>query len=390
MRELVFDPFAGISGDMVLGALVDLGLDPDWLRDLVADLRVPDVRVEIGRTARCGIDCARVRFEIPAESKHRHLSDVLEIVDASPCASRVRERASDIFRRLAAAEGEVHGVAPERVHFHEVGAIDSILDVLCGVAGVAELGFERVRTRPVALGRGWVDTAHGRFPVPAPATLKLLQRLTVRETSLEGECTTPTGAALLAGLVDDADPPAEYIVVGSGYGAGARDPRAYPNCLRAVAAEVAAVSRPLFLVQADIDDMSPEYVPPAQDALLEAGALDAVATPIGMKKGRAALRLEALVPDERLDLVLETLFRATTTIGARYWPVTRPVLERLEEVVEWRGQRLRRKRVRLPGGGERVKVEFDDVARAAASLGMTPLEVRTSLETEGAHLTADE
>lgn len=383
MRGLIFDPFAGISGDMILGALVDLGLEPEWLRDFVAGVGLgPEVRVHIERADRQGISCGRVRFDLPDEHAHRHLRHVLEIVHAAPASDLTKQRAERAFRLLAEAEAEVHGTTPEKVHFHEVGALDAILDVLCAMAGVEQLGFEVFYTRPVALGSGWIDIAHGRFPVPAPATLKLLDGLPTGGHDLAGECTTPTGAAILAALTEGRTAPTEVVVLQSGFGAGTRDPADRPNCLRLIACEAATAADSLMLVQADMDDLSPEYLPAAQDALLEAGALDAVVVHVGMKKGRPGLRLEALVRQDRLDDVLEALFRSTTTIGARYWPVSRSTLPRTEEALEWRGQMVRRKRVRLPDGSERSKVEYDDVVRAADRVGGTPLEVRRALDSE--------
>lgn len=364
---------------MILGGLVDLGLGPDWLKEFVASLGLGDLGVEVERTMRAGIACARVRFDLPEEHAHRHLRHVLEIVDRAETSPAVKEKAGRIFRRLAEAEAAIHGTTIEQVHFHEVGALDAILDVLCAVAGLEELGIEQCYTRTVAVGTGYVDIAHGRFPLPAPATLKLLEGLPVRDSGFAGECTTPTGAAILATLTEGRRPPPEMVVLRSGYGAGTRNPEGYPNCLRLITCEVVADDDPLFLVQADVDDLIPEYAPPAQEALLEAGALDAVVMPIGMKKGRPGLRFEALVPGAGLEMVLSTLFRTTPTIGARYWPVNRPALERSEEVVEWRGERIRRKRVRLPGGEERTKPEYEDVLQAARALGITPYEVRQAL-----------
>ncbi|HUG41040.1 MAG TPA: nickel pincer cofactor biosynthesis protein LarC [Longimicrobiales bacterium] len=379
MRALIIDPFAGISGDMFLGALVDLGLPPEWLRAFVAGLGL-GAEVFVERADRSAIACGRVRFELPHEHVHRHLEDVLGIVERSGVPGAVRETAGRVFRRLAEAEAEVHGVAVERVHFHEVGALDSILDVLCGVAAVRELGFEACFTRPVAVGSGTVRMAHGTFPLPAPATAKLLAGLPVRETGYAEECTTPTGAALVATLTEGRGPPPEVVWGRSGFGAGTRDPEGRPNCLRLIACTVAAQGGRIVAVQADLDDLAPEYVVAARDALLEAGALDVTLIPVDMKKGRPGVRLEAVAPEPSLAAVLETLFLHTSTIGARYWSVERAVLPREEEVVEWRGQRVRRKRVRLPDGTTRAKPEYDDVIAAARALGLPAREVRERLE----------
>lgn len=378
-HALIFDPFAGISGDMIVGALLDIGLPADWLRDFVVSLGIPcDVVVE--RVDRSGIACARIRFDVPAEREHRHLPDILEIVAASGAPETVRAGAEAVFQRLAEAEAAVHGVPVDRVHFHEVGALDAILDVMCSVAGVHEMGFQRFYTRPVAVGSGTVHMSHGAYPLPAPATARLLAGLPVRETGHPEECTTPTGAAILATLTGGARVPGEVVYGPSGFGAGARDPAGRPNCLRVIACTVADGVGPVYVLQADIDDMSPEYVAAARDALMEAGALDVALTRIDMKKGRPGVRLEVLSPESLLSALLEEFFIGTRTIGIRYWEAARVVLDREEEIVEWRGQRIRRKRVHLPDGRSRAKPEYDDVAAAARALGLAPHEVRAKLD----------
>jgi pyridinium-3,5-bisthiocarboxylic acid mononucleotide nickel chelatase len=382
VKGLIFDPFAGTSGDMMLGALVDLGLPADWLLDFVASLELGEIAVHVERARRSGIDCGRVRFELPHEHAHRHLRHVVEIVEQSGAPERARQRAVDAFRRIAIAEAAVHGTTVDKVHFHEVGALDAILDVLCAMAAVDVLGFKQFFTLPVALGSGTVQIEHGRFPVPAPATLRILEGIAVTGLDLDGECTTPTGAAVLAALNEGRTPPSAFRPLRSGFGAGTRDPQGRPNCLRLVAIEAigdeAAIA--LVLVQTDIDDMSPEYVPPAIDALLNAGAVDAVALPLTMKKGRPGIRVEALAPAHAIDQVLAELFRATSTIGARHWPVSRPALARAADHVEYRGHRIRRKIVTLPDGSTRVKPEFDDVAAAAAALDVPAWQLRRELE----------
>jgi pyridinium-3,5-bisthiocarboxylic acid mononucleotide nickel chelatase len=382
VKVLIFDPFAGISGDMAVAALLDLGLPEQVLEEVARGIGVPGIGVVTGRVLRGGISCRRVEFSVPHQARHRHLADVLEITEASPLAAPARQLAASVFQRLAEAEAEVHGVPVEQVHFHEVGALDSILDILCFAAGVTELGFEAYFTRPVMAGQGWVEMEHGRFPLPAPATLKLLRGLPIQEPSLPGECTTPTGAALLAALVQAGGPEPGFVAGRSGFGAGTRDPETHPNCLRLIAGEEPRQRGQgwLYVIQADVDDLAPEYAVPAQQALLDAGALDAVWVTVAMKKGRPGLRLEGLVAAGCLDAVLSALFTATTTIGVRYWPVMRSALERWEEVVTWKGQRVRIKVIRLPGGEMRRKPEFEDVATAARALGMAPHEARQALE----------
>jgi uncharacterized protein (DUF111 family) len=217
--------------------------------------------------------------------------------------------------------------------------------------------------------------------VPAPATLKLLDGMPLTGAELPGECTTPTGAAILAALTKGKVAPHAFRPIRSSYGAGTRDPEDRPNVLRLIACEIEAATETLYVVQADIDDLSAEYMPAAQDALMRAGALDAVISNIAMKKGRPGVRFEALVPADALDAVLAALFATTTTIGARYWPVQRPALPRTETEIEWRGQKIRRKDVVLPDGTVRSKAEYEDVLRAAEALGISAFEVRRAVDT---------
>ncbi|HEX6693259.1 MAG TPA: nickel pincer cofactor biosynthesis protein LarC [Longimicrobiales bacterium] len=384
-RALIFDPFAGVSGDMTLAALLDLGLSESWLREFIASLGLGDIGVAVTRVNRKGIDCAHIVFDLPHEHAHRHLRHVVEIIDRSRAPERAKERAKDAFRLIAVAEAAVHGTTVERVHFHEVGAVDAILDILCTMAAVDELGFTEFYTRPVALGSGWIEIAHGRFPVPAPATLRILEGVPTTGLELPGECTTPTGAAIIATLTGGRTPPTGILPRRTGFGGGTRDPQEHPNCLRLIAAEPAFEAVPagaVFALQADIDDMAPEYLSAAQEAALAAGALDAVAVPVTMKKGRLGHRLDLLVSAECRDAVIRALFQGSSTIGVRFWPVSRETLERTQEVRIWRGQEIGFKRVTLPDGTSRSKPEYEDVARAAAALGLSAFEVRRALDEE--------
>jgi uncharacterized protein (TIGR00299 family) protein len=377
-RSLIFDPFAGISGDMILGALLDVGLPADWLRGLVNDLPVR-AAIEISEVARGSINASRVQVDTSQPEPARHLNDVLEIIDQAPVPRSAQELATSAFRRLAEAEGEVHGISPDEVHFHEVGAADAIVDVLGATAGVAELGVERCYTRPVAIGQGWVTAQHGALPVPAPATLKLLEDLPVRESHLDGELTTPTGAVLLSVLSQGRRAPSGYVPLRSGFGAGSRDPSSHPNCLRVILA--APQTQPtLCIVQADIDDMLPEYVPSLRDALESAGALDVWAYHVQMKKGRSGLRVEALVQESLRDEFARTLFRYSTTLGFRFWPVDREVLIRSTKTIEWRGFTIRVKTGFGAEGHVTCKPEYEDIEKAAGALGLPALKVRQEVE----------
>lgn len=392
MRGLIVDPFAGISGDMFVGALVDLGLEEGWLRELVTSLGLA-ADVTVTRVDRSGIACSRVAFEVPESDEPRHLPEIMEIVRGSGVPAEAREDAGRVFRRLAEVEATVHGVAVDEVHFHEVGAADSILDVLCGVAGLRELGYERCWTRPVAVGTGTVTMDHGEYPVPAPATVRLLEGLAVRETGYRAECTTPTGAALVATLTDGTRPPSDVVYGRSGYGAGRRDPAGHPNCLRLIEGripgvapgEVGADGRSVYALQADMDDLAPEYAAAAREALMAAGALDVTVLRVDMKKGRPGVRLEALAREGTVQRVIDAFFASTTTIGVRFWRVDRAVLARAEEQVVWRGHRIRVKRVTLPDGTIRRKPEYDDIVAAARAEGLSAYQVRAALKEEESH-----
>jgi uncharacterized protein (TIGR00299 family) protein len=383
VSALLFDPFSGVSADMTLGALLDLGLPLPWLRDFVGGLGLGEVRVEAERVQRRGISCTRLVLGLPEEHAHRHLRHVVALIEGSGVSAETRDRAVEAFTHLAEAEAEVHGTTPDRVHFHEVGAVDAIVDVLGVMGACAEMGFTEFYTRPVALGRGWAEMAHGRFPVPPPAVLKLLAGIPVRDDALEGECTTPTGAAIVRTLTAGRRPRETFTPLASGFGAGSRDPEDRPNCLRLVVIDEGDGREALLMLQSDVDDLSPEYVPPLVASLLDAGALDCTVTPVAMKKGRPGLRVEALAAPGAVEAVRAALFAASPSIGVREWRVERTALPRREERVEWRGQAVRVKRSVLPGGGERAKPEFEDVVLAAAALGITPLAAYRAMLADG-------
>lgn len=376
MRIAIIDPAAGISGDMTLGALLAVGVGDDWLHGLPGRLGLAGVEVVVGQASRCGVACRQVEFRIPEQPHGRHVGELVRLIEAAPLSAWVKERAVRAFRLIGEAEGRVHGVAPERVHLHEVGAVDAVLDIVGAIEGFERLGVERIHAWPVAVGNGWVEAAHGRLPVPAPATAILLEGLVVTSGGpVEGEATTPTGAALLRVLSDGPPPPA-WRPTANGWGAGQRDPRGYPNALRILVAEAVDAAGQVVVLAADVDDLSPEYVEPLRGALAAAGAVDVQTWPVQMKKGRSGLRIEAVVPDERVDGVRDALFRNSTTAGVRVWRVERTVLERRQVEVELApGVTVRAKALTLPGGGVRVKPEFDDVIAAATALGRPPLDV---------------
>ncbi len=386
MRIAILDPAAGISGDMTLGALLSLGLPASWLEELPGRLGVGDVRVTVRDVRRSGITCKQIVFDIPEQPHGRHVGELVRLVERAPISDWVKERAVRAFRLLGEAEGRVHNVAPEKVHLHEVGAVDAVLDIVGAIEGFERLGVEAVHHLPVAVGQGWVEAAHGRLPVPAPATAILLEGLEIAGAGpVEGEATTPTGATLLRVLSAGA-PPDRWRMVGSGWGAGQRDPKHYPNALRILIAEAASEAGRVVLLATDVDDMSPEYVEPLRQALVQAGALDVQTWPVQMKKGRQGFRVEVMAPEALAEAVTAELFRHSTTAGVRRWIAERATLPRHQLTVRLDGVAVRVKV--LDGDSVRVKPEYDDVLAAAQALGRPPLDVARAVERDAAALIA--
>ncbi len=386
MRIAILDPAAGISGDMTLAALLSLGLPVSWLEELPARLGVGHVRVKVRDVRRSGITCKQVEFDIPPQPHGRHVGELVRLVERAPISDWVKERAVHAFQLFGEAEGRVHGVAPEKVHLHEVGAVDAVLDIVGGVEGFERLGVQAVHHLPVAVGQGWVEAAHGHLPVPAPATAILLEGLEIASAGpVEGEATTPTGAVLLRVLSAGA-PPDRWRMVGSGWGAGQRDPKHYPNALRILLAEAATEAGRVVLLATDVDDMSPEYVEPLRQALVQAGAVDVQTWPVQMKKGRQGFRVEVMAPEALAEAVTAELFRHSTTAGVRRWIAERATLPRHQLTVRLDGVAVRVKV--LDGESVRVKPEYDDVLAAAQALGRPPLEVARAVERDAEALIA--
>jgi uncharacterized protein (TIGR00299 family) protein len=377
MRIAILDPAAGMSGDMTLGALLSLGVPQAWLEALPARLGLSGVGVTVRDAVRGGVRCKQVEFAIPEQPHGRHVGELVQLVERAPVSDWVKERAVRAFRLVGEAEGRVHGVVPEKVHLHEVGAVDAVLDIVGAIEGFEQLAVEAIYAWPVALGKGWVEAAHGQLPIPAPATAILLEGLDVATGGpVEGEATTPTGAALVR-VLTAGPPPARWRLVQGGWGAGQRNPSHYPNALRILIAEQAAEAGRVVLLAADVDDMSPEYVEPLRQALVAAGALDVQTWPVQMKKGRSGFRVEVVAPEELAEPVTVALFRHSTTAGVRRWVAERSTLARRQVTVQLTPEiAVRVKVLEHPDAdGVRVKPEYDDVVAAARALGRPPLEV---------------
>ncbi len=388
---LLFDPQSGIAGDMALGACVGLGADAAALRAALETLPVAGWSLELGRVRRQGIAATDARVRVPEEHAHRHLADIEAIIDAGklPGAAAVRARA--VFRRLAEAEAKVHGVAVDQIHFHEVGALDAIIDIV-GVAVALELlAVDELRVSPVHLGSGTVDCAHGTMPVPAPATLELLAGFPVVYSGLAAELTTPTGAAILAACAKPVQPGWQGVPLRSAYGAGNRElPGGRPNLLRATLLHAMAPAGRVAVLEANVDDMSPEIVPFVIERLLESGALDAFVIPVVMKQGRPAMLFTVIAPAEVEAACANLLLAETTTLGVRVRHSERHLASRETRRVTTPHGSVAVKLARLPDGRWRAAPEYRDCAALARKLGVPLLEVLEAARRAGDELALQE
>jgi uncharacterized protein (TIGR00299 family) protein len=371
---LYIDIVGGVAGDMLLAALIDAGARLDFIRDGLRNLGVDGLDLVVEPTERHGLAASAVRVIAPDEHVHRDWATVSGLLDQAGLPPRAHARARDAFWRLARAEGHVHRVPPEEVHFHEVGAVDAIADV-CGVTLALEsLGVDEVACSPLPAARGLVSAAHGVLPLPAPATLELLRGVPLYGVEGDQELVTPTGAALVTALAEDRFGPMPSLVLESvGYGAGTRDLPDRPNVVRVLLGAPTAQGpshshRPAALVECTLDDMSGELVADAAEACRAAGALDTWITPVQMKKGRPGVVLTAVVRPEQETPVAEAMLRHTSTLGVRLVPVVRWELDREHHTVLVDDQAVAVKVGRLDGAIVNLAPEHEDVARAAKAL----------------------
>jgi uncharacterized protein (TIGR00299 family) protein len=375
-RVLYLEPVGGIAGDMFLGAVVDLGVPLSALEEGLRGLDLAAFRLVASPARRHGLTGVHVEVvvETPAASGHRPLSDILRRIDASGLPPRARGRARALFEAIGKVEASIHGVAVEEVEFHEVGAVDSIVDVCGAVLALELLGDPEVCCAPPPLGSGTVQTAHGRMPIPTPATLELLEGVPVRFEGT-GELTTPTGAALVKVLTRVGAPP-EMVVERVGYGVGTREMADRPNVLRATLGQPTSGREVgTFVLETNLDDCSPQLLGTLLEALLAAGALDAWVVPATMKKGRPGHLLGALVEGHLLQPLVELVLRESTTLGVRTFPVERTMLERHHVTVETRHGPVRIKVGMLGKEALNAAPEYEDVRALAKAAGVPVKQV---------------
>ncbi|WP_165072391.1 nickel pincer cofactor biosynthesis protein LarC [Paludisphaera rhizosphaerae] len=371
MRVGYFDCFSGVSGDMTLGALVDAGVDGRAIVQAVKSLELPG-ELSFETVRRGGFRATYARVETPREHAHRHWRQIESIIDKASLTASQKELARSIFLKLGEAEARVHGVDLAKIHFHEVGAVDSIIDIVGSAVGLDLLGVDRFECSAVPPGRGWIKAEHGRMPLPAPATAEILKGVPLADSPIEMEMTTPTGAAIVTTIAERFGPLPPLTVESIGLGAGTREVAGQANILRlfvGVLADSPNADR-VFMLETNLDDLPGEVVGYTTIKLMEAGALDVFTTPIQMKKNRPGVMVSVLCDETKIPAMEEILFRETTTLGVRRFPVSRHKLNRKAVEVETEFGVVRGKLGWLDNRPPTFSAEYDDCARIASEHGV--------------------
>lgn len=375
MRTGYFDCYAGAAGDMILAALFDAGLDEAAFMKEMAKLGIKGLKVDVKHTSRKSIGARSFAFTHASDASAGTYKDIVKLLEEASLSPAVKERALAAFDLLAEAESGIHGVSKDDVHFHELGSVDTVVDIVGSFVGLELLGIEEVVCSPISLGTGSVKCAHGSLPVPAPATLKLLEGLPVRGTGVERELTTPTGAAILRTCAARFGPVPEMKVEAIGYGAGTGELGEMANVIRFIVGESAGYEKDTVIhLETNIDDMNPQVFAHVYSELFAIGALDVWLTNVIMKKGRPGFVLSVLCPKESVSAVADCIFAETTTAGVRMYEVGRLKLERKFIEVETRYGKVKVKVFALPSGEKRVP-EYEDCLHLAESLGVPVREV---------------
>ena len=375
MKTAYFDCIAGASGDMMLGALVDAGLPAEQLESELGKLRLKDFHLHIDKVLKNCFSATKVEVHVHDDAPERHLADIRRVVEDSALSERVKTRAIRIFTRICETEAVIHNSTVDKVHLHEVGGVDAIVDVCGTLAGLEALEIGRVHVSPFPVGRGFISGAHGEIPLPAPAALALMQNCPIRGSEIDAELVTPTGAAVLSEIADAFGPIPPMTLTGLGYGAGSRD-LPIPNVLRLIIGDGTGteglITESLSLLETNIDDDSPEITAHLASMLLAAGALDVSVLPAQMKKGRPGALLQVLSKPLDAAPLKHLIFHHSSTLGVRHQEVQHDSLPRRIETIDTKFGPLRVKIAQLPNGKTKVFPEYED-CRAASEQHDTPL-----------------
>jgi uncharacterized protein (TIGR00299 family) protein len=393
-----FDCFSGISGDMTLGALLDLGVPLEWLKEQLRRLPLAEFDIVVSSVQRHGIQAAAVRVEVLDDNTSRNYSDIRDLIENSPLTEPVKSKSLAIFKRLAESEARIHNCPVDHVHFHEVGGVDALVDIVGSALGLDYLGVHNIAASPVPLGRGFVTCSHGKLPVPVPATMDILAGVPVYGTDIPHELVTPTGAAIIRSLAQGFEPLPEMVIARIGYGAGRRDLEDRPNLLRIL---LAAEPEPgtdgarklteeqITIVETCIDDMNPELFGYVMERLFEDGALDVYWIPVHMKKNRPGTMLQVLCKGDNRDRLIDRVLSETTTTGVRYYQSRRRLLGRDQLKVKTTFGVIPVKRIRDSRGNIRLVPEYE-ICRQIAREENLPLRVVYETVTREAGIGNDE
>lgn len=373
MKIAYLDCFSGISGDMFIGALIDAGLPLEELRKVLQSLPLIGYSLEVTREERNLLFGARFKVKVTRDPQpHRRFSDIRDLIRAGNLSPSVRDKSIAIFESIAVEEGKIHGCSVEEVHFHEVGAIDSIVDIVGSVLGMEYLGIGTACASSLPLGSGFVATAHGRIPLPAPATVALLRGIPVHDSGLKEELVTPTGAALVKGLVHSFGSLPPMVIEKVGYGVGSRNLADRPNLLRILIGQEhgGAHEETVVILESNLDDTNPEWLGFLMERLFEAGALDVVFSPGYMKKNRPAVLVQVMGKPQQKDQLMDLLFSESTTLGVRFHFTQRRILERSSVEMDSPWGRMKVKKVFRPDGSFHLLPEFEECRRMAKKNGV--------------------
>ena len=372
-RVIYFDCFSGISGDMILGSLVDLGVDIQTIREGLEGLCVQGYKLKSRRVKRNGISAIKVNVVLEHSSKKKHhhsrsFTDIRNLIKKSRLPEKVKSDSIEIFHTIGKIEAQIHRTTLNKIHFHELGSIDSIVDITGGVLGLSLLNVDSIYSSPLNTGEGVVKCEHGMLPVPAPATLKLLRGIPCYSNGTKKELTTPTGAAFIGYFAEEFRSMPKMNIMGMGYGAGGHNLKKIPNLLRVVLGEIkeSPETYPMKVIETNIDDMNPEFYEHVMGELFKVGAVDVFFTPIYMKKNRPGILLSVLVSYENYDAAVSVILAETSTFGIRYYDVGRTILAREEKLIKTSFGKVRVKIGFLNGSILRISPEYEDCRKIAS------------------------